>query len=92
MRPIDADDLDNVVLQLNKEGRTITRNEYKILDNIIFEFATIEVEPVRHGQWVDPASLEWYRCSVCEEYVQQPMPKLLYHYCPHCGARMDGGK
>ena len=50
----------------------------------------LNAEPVCHGKWIDPASSECYRCSVCEEYVQQPMPKVLYHYCPWCGAKMDG--
>lgn len=45
MRLIDADDLENVVMQLNKEGRTITRNEYKVIDNILFEFPTIDAVP-----------------------------------------------
>ena len=53
---------------------------------------TIDAVPVKHGEWIDPAAADCYRCSVCEEYTQMEMPRLLYHYCPNCGAKMDGEK
>lgn len=48
-----------------------------------------DVVPVRHGRW------EWYdsfsyRCSACEKYWIAPGDQYDYHYCPNCGARMDG--
>ena len=85
MRLIDADDLENVVLRLNKEGRTIMRNEYKMLDNIISEFPTIEAEPVRHGRWIDTGS--GTECSVCME-IQYGYDSNR-NYCPNCGAKME---
>ena len=93
MRLIDADDLDNVVLQLNKEGRGITRSEYKMLDNIIFEFPTIEAEPVRRGRWIhDGYDLQhgndWIHCSECGKRGIN-VPADLTNYCPNCGAKMD---
>lgn len=48
-----------------------------------------EAEHVKHGRWIDPASEDCYRCSVCEEYTHMEMPRLLYHYCPNCGAKME---
>lgn len=42
------------------------------------------------GEWIDPAAEDCYRCSVCEKYTQMETPRLLYHYCPRCGARMKG--
>ena len=51
-----------------------------------------ELEPIKHGRWIDPAAADCYRCSVCEEYTHMEMPRLLYHHCPNCGARMDGGE
>ena len=90
MRLIDADALDDIVLKLNKEGRTITRSEYKTVDSIIFEFPTIEAEPVRRGRWVytgvntydlsygGTAYEPTYRCSACgrihESYVRLDEP------------------
>lgn len=89
MRPIDADDLDNVVLRLNKEGRTITRNEYKILDSIIFEFPTIEVEPIRRGRWIEESGM--FMCSVCYDAWGTEDEEMIkgFNYCPNCGAKME---
>lgn len=50
-----------------------------------------DVEPERKpGEWIDPAAENCYRCSVCDEYTTMEIPRLLYHYCPNCGAKMDG--
>lgn len=54
----------------------------------------IDAEPVRHGQWSD-YKINGYdglhpvyetQCSLCGKYT-----RFTYRYCPHCGARMDGG-
>lgn len=44
------------------------------------------------GRWIDPAAENCYRCSVCEEYTTMEIPRLLYHYCPNCGAKMEGAE
>ena len=47
------------------------------------------VEPVRHGQWVNngiPDSI-LSGCSACG-FSCGASP---FHYCPNCGAKMDGG-
>lgn len=58
-----------------------------------------DAEPVRHGEWIlNPSDLyddaTWV-CSVCgHEWVLidgTPQENDM-HYCPKCGARMDGGK
>lgn len=41
-RLIDADALDDVVQKLNENGWEITRDEYKRISNVLFEFPTIE--------------------------------------------------
>lgn len=56
-RYIDADYLDELITQLNHEGRGITRNEYKMIDNILFEFPTADV-------------VEVVRCKDCEYYIR----------------------
>jgi len=43
----------------------------------------------KHGKWVDPATIDVYRCSVCEEYTKLEVPGLFYHYCPNCGTEME---
>lgn len=45
MRTINADAIDEVISTLNEQGWNITRNEYKLINNVLFEFPTIEVEP-----------------------------------------------
>ncbi len=58
-----------------------------------------DVAPVGHGRWEKTEDdfymgLTIFKCSVCrEEWVFEDMSdvdRLNYHYCPNCGARMDG--
>ncbi len=59
---------------------------------------TVDAEPVRHGQWVgleydgyadgNPVYDLW-ECSLCNcewDGEEDTLP----HYCPDCGAKMDG--
>ena len=54
----------------------------------------IDAEPVRHGEWSN-YRINGYdglhpvyetQCSLCGGYA-----RFTYRFCPHCGARMDGG-
>ena len=57
-----------------------------------------DVSPVVHGRWEDSTD-EWlgtdvYTCSKCREsyvLVEGTPKENLWHYCPNCGAKMDGG-
>ena len=67
----------------------------------------VDAAPVVHGRWIvdeDPHDGD-VRCSRCLVYIDAlherhwPTLKVLgytlssfYPYCPHCGARMDGGE
>ena len=57
---------------------------------VIVNFPTADVAPVRHGHWVKekPDVLIHWHCSVCENcyYLEEPNAD----YCPRCGAKMDG--
>ena len=46
----------------------------------------IELIPVRYGKWIFSGMLH-HVCSVCEQISGGK-----YNYCPHCGAKMSGGK
>lgn len=86
MRLIDADAIDDVVMRLNAEGDSgITRSEYKLIDSVLFEFPTVDAEPVRHGKWevVDAEEPRRYGCSECKRLVWH-----LGNYCPNCGCRI----
>ena len=57
----------------------------------ILDVTAADVEPVKHGRWVKEKSdvlIHWH-CSVCEKcyFLEEPNAD----YCPHCGAKMDGG-
>ena len=57
-----------------------------------------DVAPVVHGRWEDSID-EWfgtdvYTCSKCREsyvLVEGTPKENLWHYCPNCGAKMNGG-
>ena len=56
---------------------------------------TVDVEPLRHGEWIRDTDHHWdskYKCSRCEYEtdVDTCFGKPLYNYCPYCGAKMDG--
>lgn len=42
--------------------------------------------PARHGRWIPHRIAFSSMCSECKKYAAFETP-----YCPHCGARMDGG-
>ena len=54
-----------------------------------------DVEPVRMGQWErcfedQRQQIEGDKCSACGfEYYGTGIRR--FHYCPNCGAKMDGG-
>jgi hypothetical protein len=47
-----------------------------------------DVAPVVHGRW-ESTGLISCKCSVCQHLELKGNEEYLY--CPHCGAKMDGG-
>ena len=47
-----------------------------------------DVAPVRHGRWIASHD-EFCACSICKYPVYAGWNQT--NYCPHCGAKMDGG-
>jgi hypothetical protein len=47
-----------------------------------------QFEDVAHGRWIPIPEYENKRCSACRTVFSE---FTLGHYCPNCGARMDGG-
>ena len=73
------------------------RGAKKIIDRIQCAPAADVVE-VRHGRWIDMG--DFISCSVCNstrlkeflcDYAVAKRLDVRTNYCPHCGARMDGG-
>ena len=53
-----------------------------------------DVQPVKHGRWIDHKKFERKNCNVCIEcsvcntwFGHDCIPKT--KFCPNCGARMD---
>ena len=61
--------------------------------NSIDNQPTADVVEVKHGEWIANLIKPWngvvvnWKCSVCEGISSENI-----NYCPHCGAKMDGGK
>lgn len=60
----------------------------------IKDLPSADVQPVRHGKWIDMADFE--QCSSCSgtrlKEMQTVYGKAIWiktPYCPNCGARMD---
>ncbi len=55
-------------------------------------------EPTRHGHWEKDGEIMMFgdipvKCSQCGfKTLQDALHRMDYHYCPNCGARMDGGE
>lgn len=53
------------------------------------DLSSVEVEPVKHGRWINDNGLHKcsVRCSNCDEqYIAYPGE---FKYCPNCGMKMD---
>lgn len=59
--------------------------------NQIIELLSTDVEPVRHGHWIEDGVQihveKTYHCSECDCLAWGEDEKT--RYCPTCGARMD---
>ena len=103
MRLIDAEKIAEVLnrylAQLRNSGISVgLRMGINTCLTFINNANTIEADPVRHGRW-EVSTDEWfetdvYTCSKCREsyvLVEGTPKENLWHYCPNCGCRMDGG-
>ena len=91
MRLIDSDWL------LDKLSSDDPANMEDYYYNAIKEAPTIEAEPVRHGYWdasgkyTFPDGSLAVRCSECGcDLEEHEYKEYWWHYCPVCGAKMDG--
>lgn len=75
------------------EALYIGKDVYDAIDRV----PTADVVEVRHGEWVHNEEYEdWaemWVCSLCNGNAPTNgdyRHNLLSHYCPNCGAKMDG--
>lgn len=53
-----------------------------------------DVAPVVHGRWIPHDRVfgdDFLVCSKCQFVSEDRSTRRYYHYCPNCGAKMDGG-
>lgn len=96
MRLIDAEKLCLHLADIQLANRGWKDDYCEVLDDIILiidEQTTIEAEPVRHGEWIEPEEYtghtEWH-CSYCGDVVCTICGYPSADYCPNCGAKMEG--
>lgn len=66
--------------------------DHLFIDAIIYEIGTaptVDAAPVVHGWWMI-AGRGIRACSECNHGIREHMA-CVNHYCPNCGAKMDGG-
>lgn len=68
------------------------------------EAPAVDVQEIKYGKWIETQEpLGWCdvdcaECSVCHEswIIDEDSSiddyECMWHYCPNCGAKMDGGK
>lgn len=61
---------------------------------LLAEIPAADVVPVVHGRFVHDGprfagGVDWWHCSSCGRVVSGVETR--FDYCPHCGAKMDGG-
>lgn len=63
----------------------------------VLSMPTVDAAPVVHGEWI-PTFHEYAnkfeRCMIADEFHCSQCgvySKMKSHYCPNCGAKMDGG-
>lgn len=74
----------------DRDGRVL------VLSETMEDVSALGVAPVVHGQWVllDECYNEGVYCSACHKKVYKKCyanKKIKSKFCPHCGAKMDGG-
>ena len=100
-RLIDANDALERLQKAEQEMKVVSIVGYKAvpMDGVI-EFIqtrpTVDAVEVVHGRWkpyheADIGYDEYgVRCSKCGLEVEDHEVKFIMHYCPNCGAKMDG--
>lgn len=66
----------------------IYANAYNDLAEDFYSIPAADVAPVVHGRWIDDGS-GIIICPECERGYN--LHAKYTHYCPNCGAKMDGG-
>lgn len=60
---------------------------------IVLDAPEVPGQEVEHGEWVHGEDVD-IQCSVCgcDALTEGDYRQVQSAYCPHCGAKMDGGQ
>ena len=77
------------VLRERKPTNSVAQNRMlSIIQRDLLTMPAADVAPVVHAQWIEDGS----GIIICPECKRGYNLHAKYtHYCPHCGAKMDGG-
>lgn len=68
-------------------------DNYNDTIRLINDIPAADIQPVKHGRWIDNGSNMWL-CSYCKENLiyseTESDREKKQRYCSRCGARMDG--
>lgn len=108
MRLIDADALPKIkfhplpytqIVPSDADKELYKRGWNDAVDAIVE--CTDTIDPVKHGKWknkqmldeeLNPTIAFRHRCSECGFEICTTDEMLWWHFCPNCGAKMDGGE
>ena len=88
-RLIDADELKkSVMCQFDMQDLYLPALFLDLID----DEPTANVHEVNHGKWIKSDYPKMFVCSSCRDaYVFEDwVNNDKWHYCPHCGSKMDG--
>ena len=69
---------------------------YRVFESVktaLEQAPTVDAVEVVHGRWEKAEYYGWIRCDKCKDvYIEEGcLGNGKWNYCPHCGAKMDGG-
>ena len=73
----------------------LAQRQFEII-GLIDDSPTVDAVEVKHGRWLDTGKpyedekcrYNYWECSECNNQIAGRYG--LHHYCPNCGAKMDG--
>lgn len=83
------------VLRMRRPENSVAQNRMlSIIQMDMLKLPAADVSPVVHGHFVHDGprfagGVDWWHCSSCGRLVSGVETR--FDYCPHCGAKMDGG-
>lgn len=91
---------DKVIHYIQRTANAIVDRTVQALCEVVNEMPAADVQPVRHGRWdssqrtIETGTVYCSNCAM--EYYISDLQTVgdcngIVHYCPNCGARMDGG-